>query len=261
MRDKRANKIVFVCDDGTTSVDTPFALSLRMGGNKMWVFDGINLGPRYDQPVFDIEHGLVIDYMTLGLALKCGFNTIFVRKEKRKIPCVNSLFKKEYIANQEEGKSPRIYSLLKLNVSRGYPIRRSSYIKADFDLMSREADAFEDGRLILNNNDMLSVYARKQIKPIMNFTREIVENGYYYLKFCSDAMSKISEEHRLAADLNAQYKINRGELYAIDKPHIMYNLIVEHFSNEYGDMFQKLYDKHQKMYLEKMKKLFPHPIF
>lgn len=255
-------QIVFVCDDKTSIIESVRQLSTRMEFNvRRWEFDGVNIKPNYKQPVFELSSNLYIDYMTLGLALKCGFNTIFIQKEKKvKTQCIDHTFRKEYI-KQREGRDHIIHSLPSLYISRGYPIRRSTYMKGDYDQMRREAEAFQDGKILLGKDDLISEKTKKMIQPIMNYS-PTYHGTPYFDDFCFEYLSKISPEHYIIASRIAQADIDARRLYQVDKYIAMYNIIQDKgYWQRYNSLYNKVSKKYQNIYISDMKKLHPHPIF
>lgn len=146
------NTVVFCYPDGVAECyDILNLYRIIEKASRLWEYKG---AIDYKNPVFQLPYtNKIVDYITIGLALKCGFNTIYVGKK----------YQGEVYAEAIEPKP------LLMTVNCGYPIPRSTYWTSNPVTIKREARQIRKGDLsLLSEDDFLDENWHFGLDPILN---------------------------------------------------------------------------------------------
>lgn len=257
------NDIVLVADNGNTCVITLEKLIKDIKEiKKHWELDPETVELDRTRPLFYlVELGIVVNYFTIGLILKCGFNTIFIKTQKQVLSvCGNSKFKKEELKEfGGEGGVDRYEGVgyIKDYIAQGSPVCRSSFGRGlnFMQRMKRDADAFENGQIIVGEEDFIDAKVLKKQKPIPNYEKKLSFSSHIE-NFCNDFLKQVDPQ-----DIKEQNEVIKG---LILRPlELDVEILANHLSqlDKYKDLYNEMYEKYQKQYLKKMKQLYPIPMF
>lgn len=137
------NTIIFInVETGVGECYEPeFLYEAVRGARRLWMFEQGSKNKDYRYPVFKLSFtGILVDYVTMGMALHCGVNTILLyKKEKRDI------YSTGLAVGSKHGTE---------NVYFGSPIRRKTYFSMKINDMKEDARKFQKGKLELSQNDL-----------------------------------------------------------------------------------------------------------
>lgn len=219
---------------------------------RFWETNPKTLKVDRNKPIFSfVAPDVILDYFSIGLIFKCGFNTIFIKTQRdTKTFCTSSRFKKG------DKFGDRTFFLDYM--SYGYPIRRSTFIDAlenkfqeeDFRRMKGEANAFEQGKIIVGKDDFFDQELLKKQKPIMIYERNIKRIVSEIEKVYKEFFTLLDKE-----DVERQKRLypNPDDWIKIAKRYS--------YNRKYRDSFKELVQKYQKMYDKKMAKKHKIPMF
>lgn len=117
--------------------------SIRSRGMENW--KAKKERPRFNQPIFKLSYtNINVDYKTVGFALSCGFNTIYVAKSSK----IDS------------------FEFPQLEVFQGFPIRRKTFLSGNKDKMMEDVVNFEKGKFIYTKDDFFDLSSVPSLPPI-----------------------------------------------------------------------------------------------
>lgn len=264
MKQLSKNDVAIVVDTGhaITMSLKDFVRDLR-DVKRFWEIDPENLQLSRSRPVFYIVGlGIAVDYFTVGLVLRCGFNTIYIKDQKQILSvCGSSLFDKDELKGGAEG-GPALdrregIGYIREFILTGCPITRDAFNRraAYSQRMKKEADQFDQGHIIVGAEDFIDKGILKKQKPINNYEKKIRETTSYN-QFCVDFLKNVAPEDMKEKKMEIDNMIIRPlepEIYTlVDKLGEM---------DKYKDAYKKILKKHQVQYLKNMKQVYPRPMF